>query len=134
MTPIDDTKQTTAHTPEPWAEEYLPYLSSAGTDIPCYRIHSADASDENYICETNEHLDDAVQYAIARRICAAVNACKGMSTESLEQGVVAELLINLKTLLEQIDEDVPTDITTRHFANAYDEALTTLAKATGRAA
>src|SRR5262249_41127367 len=44
------------------------------------------------------------------------------------------LLAKLKDMLLQIDEDVPTDRTTRHFAEAYDEALAAVAEAEGRAA
>ena len=90
MTKNENARQATTHTPEPWTEEYLPYISGTGTDIPCYRIHPYDASEE-YICETNEHLDDELQYANARRIVAAINACQGISTEALERGIIADL-------------------------------------------
>ncbi|HEY7330684.1 MAG TPA: hypothetical protein VH592_23795 [Gemmataceae bacterium] len=121
MTNTDDSKPAATHTPEPWR--------IIGKTVKCtdhgrlYNIARVD--NKLFTGEANE--------ANARRICAAVNACKGISTEALEQGIVADLLAHLKTLLEQIDEDVPTDITTRHFANSYDEAFATLAKATGRA-
>jgi hypothetical protein len=66
MTKTDGTKEATKHTPEPWTEEFLLYVSSISsvreTEIPCYRIHPL-ATPEEYICETNEHLDDEVQYA-----------------------------------------------------------------------
>ena len=82
MTNTDPTSPATPHAAEPWAAEYLPYTSSRSsgieTEIPCYRIHCADASDESYICETNEHLNGATQKANARRICAAVNAYLGI--------------------------------------------------------
>lgn len=38
--------------------------------------------------------------ATSRRIVAAVNACEGISTEALEDGVVRELAIALKCMLE----------------------------------
>lgn len=115
MTNTDDTKPATAHTPEPWAEEYLPYISGTGADIPSYRIHSPDAPEE-YICETNEHLDDQVQYANARRIVAAVNACKGISTEALESGAIAQLRHILGELLTAAgDLDAAIDGATEEF-------------------
>jgi hypothetical protein len=80
--------------------EYLPYTSDGGTgtEIPCYRVYPGSVP-EAYICETNEHLDDALQQANADRICAAVNACKGLDTAVLERGVVAELRHILGELL-----------------------------------
>ncbi len=127
----DDTKQPVTHTPEPWEH---------GDNGLVYGQCREDDVEAPFVCDVIEDsamqalgMLSPVEEANARRICAAVNACKGISTSALEQGIVAELLAKLKTLLEQIDEDVPNDITTRHFANAYDEALATLAKATGRA-
>lgn len=128
MTLTDDITQTTTHTPEPWGDNQngiiLGNLDEYAGVAPIVAVV------EGYDEDGNAN-DEAT--ANTRRICAAVNACEGITTEALEQGIVAELLANLKTLLEQIDEDVPTDTTTRHFSNAYDEALATLAKATGRA-
>jgi hypothetical protein len=40
----------------------------------------------------------------------------------------------LTELLRQIDEDIPTDITTKHFASAVDDAVAAIAEATGGAA
>jgi hypothetical protein len=42
-----------------------------------------------------------------------------------------ELLAKLKALLRQIDEDVPTETTTRHFAEACDDAVAAVALAEG---
>lgn len=122
----EETAEATAHTPEPWMYNHAAIVQDSQGSVlaDCEIIPPAGGT----IPPPTEEV------ANARRIVAAVNACKGISTEALEQGVVAELLAKLKTLLEQIDEDVPTDITTRHFADAYDEARATLAKATGRAA
>ena len=128
MTNTDNAETTAVHTPEPWRIIDQSCRDYEGAEIGTGNktvavILTADAVEVAEEERTN-----------ARRIVAVINACQGISTEALEQGIVAELLANLKTLLEQIDEDVPTDITTRHFANAYDEAVATLAKATGRAA
>jgi hypothetical protein len=45
-----------------------------------------------------------------------------------------KLLHALTELLRQIDEDIPTDSTKKHFASAVDDALVAIADATGRAA
>jgi hypothetical protein len=45
-----------------------------------------------------------------------------------------KLLEVLTELLRQIDEDIPTDITTKHFASAVDDAVAAIAEATGGAA
>ncbi|MFL5241541.1 MAG: hypothetical protein ACJ8FY_05490 [Gemmataceae bacterium] len=45
-----------------------------------------------------------------------------------------KLLEVLTELLRQIDEDIATDITTKHFASAVDDAVAAIAEATGRAA
>jgi hypothetical protein len=113
MTNTDDTKQATAHTPEPWYVQPSDYPGGLLIKpIPGQVVAQCDQVPE---MEAN-----------ARRICAAVNACKGISTGALEQGVIQKLLADLEALIVQIDEDVPTDTTTRHFAAAYDEALATL--------
>ena len=92
MTHIDDTKQATTHTPEPWHSQIE------------YRITTIFAPDQTgnnphgtYIAEidgqdvgrftTNEQHE-----ANARRICAAVNACQGIPTDALESGPLTELL------------------------------------------
>jgi hypothetical protein len=45
-------------------------------------------------------LTAEVTNANVRRICTAVNACAGLSTEALEQGAVAEML-NALLILEK---------------------------------
>jgi hypothetical protein len=58
----------------------------------------------------------AQEVANARRICAAVNACAGLSTEALEQGAVAGLRHALETLLDAAaDLDAAIDGTTDQF-------------------
>ena len=136
MTNTDDTQRAKAHTPEPWTKEYLPYVSSISsgteTEIPCYRIHPSDTPEE-YICETNEHLDGAIQEAYARCICAAVNACEGISTEALEQGVVAELL-NTLTDFFNIMHDYESSIEKGYVQQAMERSGAAIEQATGRAA
>jgi hypothetical protein len=64
-----------------------------------------------------------VQYANARRIVAAVNACEGISTEALEQGVVAEMLEALEDLFNWLTPDWQQ-------SSLGDKARAALAKAT----
>ena len=88
----------TAHTPEPWAWD------SRGDKTWDVQIGVAVGKDEKQ-CSGFIKEDDDVCYiqgiaemtgmdhiANARRIVAAVNACKGIPTEALEAGVVAGLL------------------------------------------
>jgi hypothetical protein len=79
---------------------------------------------------------DEQHEANARRICAAVNACKGLPTEALEQGVVARLLESLDYLLQQtVDMDLKYGITlSEGEEDARQKALAAIAEATGRAA
>jgi hypothetical protein len=59
------------------------------------------------------------EVAIARRFCAAVNACRGYSTEALEGGVIRELyegLIDLLGDLPSVREHV-----CRHCGREYDD-------------
>jgi hypothetical protein len=81
MTNTDDTKQAVSHTPEPWQIHRLnngwPVITSAAHDIADLRLNG----------NGRPHVE-----ANARRICAAVNACPGLSTEALERGIVFVLL------------------------------------------
>jgi hypothetical protein len=83
MTKTDNTHQPTAHTPEPW--RYVDQTTPMDAEIGIRNF---------YIERTDGKLDIAVtcNEANARRIVAAVNACKGISTESLEQNAVQALL------------------------------------------
>jgi hypothetical protein len=114
MTNIDDTKQTATHTPEPWVRE--------GTTIYTLEHHAwhkgeqrlrnrFTVSVQGYSETPKEELE-----ANARRICAAVNACKGIDTEALERGVIADLRHILGELLTAAsDLDAAIDGTTDQF-------------------
>jgi hypothetical protein len=69
------------HTPEPWK----------------YRGLQIESETED-IAELYDSGDDASNEANARRIVAAVNACKGIPTEALEGGVISELVERLRYL------------------------------------
>jgi hypothetical protein len=88
MIKTNDTRQAAAHTPEPWRIHRLnngwPVITSDAHDIADLRLNGNGLS----------YLE-----ANARRIVAAVNACKGLATEALERGVIAELRHILSELL-----------------------------------
>jgi hypothetical protein len=75
-----DTQQASVHTPEPWRIHRLnngwPVITSADHDIADLRLNG----------NGRPHVE-----ANARRICAAVNACKGIGIEALERGILADL-------------------------------------------
>ena len=124
MTKAHNIKQAVTHAPEPWEhrDNGLIYGQCRENDVEAPIV--CDVIEDSAMQALG--MLSPVEEANARRICAAVNACKGIGTEALEQGIIREMLVRLKTLLVQIDEDVPTDITTRHFAEAYDEASAAL--------
>jgi len=72
-------------------------------------------------------------HANARRIVAAVNACRGIPTEALEHGVVAQLHGALDYLLEQtVDQDLKYGIgLSEGEEDARAKALAAIAKARG---
>jgi hypothetical protein len=81
MTYTEHTKPAAAHTPEPWSVD----------TADCFLI-TADADGGMVAATETLDRDDAACSSNARRIVAAVNACRGLSTKALEQGVVRELL------------------------------------------
>jgi hypothetical protein len=103
MTHTAHTKPAAAHTPEPWHYE---------VDYSVTTIFAPDPTGQNpygtYVAEIDGQ--DVGRFATreqheanARRICAAVNACRGIPTRALEQGVVGGLREALGRLLDQID-------------------------------
>jgi hypothetical protein len=135
MTHTDDTKQATAHSPEPWHTEPL-QADRGGSIAVCNRrqgilavippLNEDDGPDE----ATAQR--DPCDEANARRLCAAVNACQGIGTEALEQGVIRELREALDYLLAQtVDQDLKYGIgLTEGEEDARAMALAALAKAT----
>jgi hypothetical protein len=108
MTKIHDIKQTAMHTPEPW-----------NCDGRTTLYATPDESGEMTMIEVNANVTndgwDTVAFieaiwpgarANARRICAAVNACMGIDTEALEQGIVGELLDALQGCLFALDKNL----------------------------
>ena len=95
MPNTDDTKHAEAHTPEPWDYDtgFIVAPDPTGQHPDIYIAEIAHSDDEGRIAPFEQHE------ANARRLCAAVNACQGLSTEALERGVVAELRHILGELL-----------------------------------
>jgi len=112
MTKTDDTKQAAAHTPEPWDHDmgFIVAPDSTGQHPDIYIAEIVRDDDEGRIAPYQQHE------ANARRICAAVNACEGISTEALERGVIAELRHILGELLDAAaDLDAAIDGATDEF-------------------
>jgi hypothetical protein len=114
MTNTDDTRPVTAHTPEPWCAQ--------PSDYPGGLLIKPIPGQVVAQCDQLPQME-----ANARRICAAVNACKGIATDALEQGIVRELLQALEEIYNWLTPDWQQ-------SNLGDKARAALAKATGRAA
>jgi hypothetical protein len=94
MTDTDQTQPATSHSPEPWWIDDEGFIA-AGSGEPYATVADPQCRPTADCGEENE--------ANGRRIVAAVNACRGLSTGALEQGVVGELREALGCLLDQID-------------------------------
>ncbi len=97
MSKAKETQQTATHTPGRWTYDF--------DGCPLGMVGYIIAPDPDgqypqgiYVAEI-DHDDDVGRFlsyeqhkANARRICAAVNACQGISTEALEHGAVKKLV------------------------------------------
>jgi hypothetical protein len=110
----------TKHSPAPWAYEYSPYTvrdpgadstSTVGDDLPAFEVFDADG---NKVFDTNEDTPADLQEA---------NACLASAAPRLLAS-----LITCANLLADYDESV------REEGQAYREALSAIAEATGRPA
>jgi hypothetical protein len=108
MTYTDDTKQAAAHSPEPWHIEPL-QADNGGSVAICNKQQGILAvipplnEDDEPDAATAQR--DPCDEANARRIVAAVNACEGIGTQALEQGVVSELVEALEDLYNWLTPD-----------------------------
>ena len=91
MTCIETSCPTAHHTTEPWRYGCTPH---AGNGLP------------HKVFVDGEEVASCGKQANARRICAAVNACKSLDTEALEQGIVGELLDVLQGCLFALDKNL----------------------------
>ncbi|HWG42673.1 MAG TPA: hypothetical protein VN688_07795 [Gemmataceae bacterium] len=111
MTQPNDMQHASAHAPEPWEHHgnCLIYGQCSGDDDDDEAPFVAD------VCN-NPNVYTEQERANARRIVAAVNACKGISTEALERGVITELRHVLGELLTTAgDLDAALDGATDQF-------------------
>lgn len=121
-----DTKQTAAaHTSAPWV-----YTLDARGICGLHQANNATGVPVRIGEIVNKSQREAE--ANARRIIAAVNACEGISTQALEQGVIAELLEALKELYKAEEEyGDPANVAIN---SVWLKARDAIAKATERAA
>jgi hypothetical protein len=100
MNTANDSRQATMHTAEPWRITGQSCRDYEGAEIGTGNktvavILTADAE------EVTEE-----ERANGNRICAAVNACRGIGTEALERGAVSKLLAALTACELQLREYV----------------------------
>ena len=129
MIHTDGSTPAAAHTPEPWDYDmdYIVASDPNGQHPDIYIAEIAHSDDEGRVAPLEQ------QDANRRRICAAVNACAGLATESLERGIVAEQLHVLERLLTAAEElDAAIDGATDQFDDdrAELEAACRIARAT----
>jgi len=88
------------HTPEPWETDLIYVVASdpKGIHPDIYIAEIAHEDSEGLIASSAE------QEANGHRIVACVNACEGISTEALEQGVIQEMLDVMKAYLSGTKE------------------------------
>lgn len=88
-------KDTTEHTPEPWESDLIYVVAPCpnGVHPDIYIAEIAHEDSESRIASPKQ------QKANLRRIVACVNACQGIPTEALEQGMIKELLKSMETYI-----------------------------------
>lgn len=80
------------HTPEPWETKGTRSDSVGREHIYICGQHINSGPVLTVCLVTGQMVGPAAQEANARRIAACVNACKGMTTEDLESGLLAQTL------------------------------------------
>ena len=123
MTYTDQTKPAAAHSPEPW---------DCAAQTTMYSIEGRELTMIEVRANLTEAGWDSVAFVEAiwpgahdnaRRIVAAVNACAGIPTEALEQGVIRQLVNALEDLYDWLTPDWQQ-------SNLGDKARAAIAKAT----
>jgi hypothetical protein len=106
MTDTTDTCTGIAHSAEPWDcdASTVMYATPDETDQVHFIEVRANVTEDGW--DTVAFVDAAWPGAKinARRICAAVNACRGISCEALEQDIVAAQQLVLQELIASADE------------------------------
>jgi hypothetical protein len=134
------TTPTTNHTPEPWNRDGRTTLYATPDESGAMTMIEVNANVTEAGWATVAFIEAIwpSAYANARRIVAAVNACKGIGTEALEQGVIRDLLEALEVLLSERlrpDRGFPfTERDVQRIQAAEKKARAVIANATGRAA
>jgi hypothetical protein len=139
MTCTKDTTQVISHTPEPWHYETQYRITTIFLSDPTGEnpygtyIAEIDGQDVGRFTTTEQHE------ANARRICAAVNACRGVPTEVLESGPIASLASAAPRLLEELSyflefAELNDDGEDDDFTHRISAARVAIAQATGRPA
>lgn len=90
------------HTPEPWAMDWhfivAPDPKGIYPDIYIGELIQEDSEEPSRIASPEE------QIANGRRIVAAVNACKGIPVEALEEGIVEEMRELLERSVMELED------------------------------
>ncbi len=127
MTDSDISSPDAAHTPEPWDYDmdYIVAPDPSGRHPDIYIAEIAHSDDEGRVAALEQ------QEANRRRIVAAVNACRGLSTDALERGIVAQQRQALDRLLTTAgDLDAAIDGVTDQFDDERAELDTACRNAT----
>jgi len=121
------TTPTTNHMPEPWNCDGRTTLYATPDESGAMTMIEVNANVTEAGWDTVAFIEAIWPgaHANARRIVAAVNACGGLSTEALENGVVAELVETIRDSLEEIEHWNP---------DLFDKFTAVLQKATGKEA
>jgi hypothetical protein len=93
MTNSNESKPAAPHTPEPWRVDGL---ADNQTQLWVW-------TPDRPIANIRLGNDPDTDRANARRIVAAVNACKGLPVQALEEGVVTDMLAALREAQEEIE-------------------------------
>jgi hypothetical protein len=137
MTKTYHTQPVTEQNPAPWDCDgrTIMYTTPHESDAICMIEVRANVTEDGWNTVAFIEAIWPGAHANARRIVAAVNACEGIATPALEQGVIAELLEALDYLLEQtVDMDLKYGIgLSEGEEDARTKALAVIAKAKGDA-
>jgi hypothetical protein len=98
----DSANPTMKHTPEPWKMDWhfivAPDPKGVYPDMYIGEISIEDSEEPERIASAEQ------QIANGRRIIAAVNACRGIPVEALEQGIVQEIQELLTRAILELEE------------------------------
>ncbi len=95
MTDTLDTPPETSHTPEPWTSNDQAIVQDR---------HGRIIADCEIIAVSGHSGTPEEEVANARRIVTCINACQGISTEALEQGILGQLRLTLDELVTATED------------------------------